>query len=217
MFLNLSLIKKTSSALSEVEGCLRSGILFILLFPLAASSQNRITNCNGFPINNTIKINFTISAGASCSGYQIFKGADSISFTMAYDYAGVCGNTTSDENFSWTDYSPNLNAVNYYKVFVPPSDYSQILKVYVEQAPPTPRLIVYPLPADDLVNILIDNEDNKYYDLFVYNSFGTQKLISKGTYSGPIQLKINSLNTGIYVFLFIDADGKVFKGKIYKN
>lgn len=196
-------------------------LISILLVNGANYSQTRFTACNAYVANNSVKIDFTMSPGTSCGGYQIFRSTDSTNVlaTKIYDYPGVCGDINTSQNFSYIDYGPALNTMNYYKVLIPPFDYSNLLKLYVNQTAAAPKVVVYPQPAtaNDILNIYIENEDNTYYELKIYDSFGRLKLFKIGTYASSIHVPTSSFDEGVFVFLIIDGNGKIFKGKFSKD
>ena len=139
-------------------------LILVVLSQKAFYSQTRFTACNAYVANNSVKIDFTMSAGTSCGGYQIFRSTDSTNVlaTKIYDYPGVCGDINTSQNFSYMDYGPALNTMNYYKVLIPPFDYSKLIKLFVNQTEAAPRVIVYPQPAtkNDILNIYIDQTNH---------------------------------------------------------
>lgn len=192
-------------------------ILFFvsLLICLKVSSQSRITYFNAIPMKDSVRLNFTISAGPSCSGWQILKGSDSLNLFPVQIYGGLCGNTTTAENYSYTDISPNKLMPNFYRILIPPGDYSALKRV--DLAASFTNLIIYPQPAENVIYISINNVKNFYYEIKIYDRFGRKVGDGNGNAAQRIELNVSNFPLGVYTFYIVDLNGNAYRGKFLKN
>lgn len=195
----------------------RLTIIALLIFNyVILNAQSRVFNLYGTPMGDSIRLNFTITAGNACAGWQVLKGSDSLNLTFQYSYPGVCGNTSYSENYKWTDFSPNKTSPNYYRILVPPGDYSNIIRVDLASSF-NGNLIIYPQPATDILNIAITNRKNFYYEIYIYDRFGKRMGFGTGDAGEKITLNVSAFPVGLYAFNIIDINGNAYKGKFIKN
>lgn len=192
--------------------------IIIVLFALASTiafAQSRITYFNAVALGDSIRLNFTIGAGTVCAGYQVFKGSDSLNLQFQYAYGGLCGTTSVPENYTYIDYAPNKVTPNFYQILIPPGDYSQILRV--DLAASFTNMILFPQPAEDLLNIIILNKKFFYYEMKIYDRFGRKMGETTGNASDRITLNISGFPLGVYAFMIVDINGNAYRGKFLKN
>ncbi|MGZ3883413.1 MAG: T9SS type A sorting domain-containing protein, partial [Bacteroidia bacterium] len=142
------------------------------------------------------------------------KGADSLNLYQVYVYPGLCGNTGYSQTYTYTDISPNKTAPNFYEVLIPPGDYSQMLKV--NSAANYSNLLIFPQPAQDVLNITIANLVSYYYEMTIFDRFGRKQGFASGNASGAITLNLSSFEEGVYIFYIIDGSGNAYRGKFIK-
>jgi hypothetical protein len=158
--------------------------------------------------NNIVSGKFTINAGSSCNGFKVEKSLDSIIYTPLYDYPGICGGSGQPETQSFTDNSPTLNQVNFYRLTL---NYSEtvVRKIYVS-ASSKPQLIAYPCPitTNDLdVNFKLVGSTKTQIDGYIYNRFGSQKKVfSQQSKSSIVTIPVYDLENGIYLVWLTDGD-----------
>ncbi len=194
------------------------GVLLLSLVPALRAQLigSRIINFDGFVVNNSVGLRFTVSRGQACTGYNVYHSLDSLNFSPIYQYAGICGSTTKDEQFSYTHSNPIPNQVNYYQVELIPSDKSRILRVFVTE---TPRVLVlpFPNPAKDILNIRISNTSNLKLYAFVFSPFGApEKQFTIDAQLDVITFDIQSLPSGLHAIILTDGN-QVFSTKFLKE
>lgn len=190
-------------------------IAFVCLF-LSVKSQSRITYFNATPLKDSIRLNFTIGTGtSSCAGYNVLKGSDSLNLYPIFVYPGICGTTSSPESYTYTDISPNKLTPNYYRILIPPGDYSNMLKVNLASS--FTNLIIYPQPAEDLLYISINNKKDYYYEIKIYDRFGRKMGDGNGNATDRITLNVSGFPLGVYAFYIVDINGNAYRGKFLKN
>ncbi len=190
-------------------------VFFILALPYFGQAQSRISYFSATSLSDSVRLNVQISAGLGCAGFQVLHGSDSVNLQQIWAYPGLCGNTSYPESYKYTDYTPNKTSANYYRILIPPGDYSKILKV--DLAANFSNLVVFPQPANDVLNIAISNKANYYYEMTIYDRFGRKKGFASGNAMDKITLNVSAFSEGVYVFYIFDGNGNSFRGKFLKN
>jgi hypothetical protein len=190
-------------------------ISLLTCIALTTNAQSRIVYFNAVPMVDSVRLNFTISAGTGCAGYNVLKGSDSISLYPVYVYGGICGNTSSQEYHTYSDISPNKSSPNYYRILIPPGDYSKILRV--DLASSNSNMIIYPQPTEDVLNIVLLNKKNYYYEIKIYDRYGRKMGEGSGDAVDKISLNVSGFPLGVYVFRVLDINGNAYRGKFLKN
>lgn len=191
-------------------------IVLLALASTIAFAQSRITYFNAIALGDSIRLNFTIGTGtSSCAGYHVLKGSDSLNLYPIFVYPGICGTTPSPESYTYTDISPNKVTPNFYRILIPPGDYSQMLRV--DLAASFTNMILFPQPAEDLLNIIILNKKFFYYEMKIYDRFGRKMGETTGNASDRITLNISGFPLGVYAFMILDINGNAYRGKFLKN
>lgn len=90
-------------------------ISFYLLTNVFAQTSI-LSNFSGTSLNNKVFLKWTISAGNTCNGIQLFRSIDSLNFIEIGDIQGVCGSLSEPKGYSFTDLNPVLNFKNYYRL-----------------------------------------------------------------------------------------------------
>ena len=93
--------------------CLIGLIVNGLLFSQDAPQVSKFTVES---INGKAYLNWTIDAGGTCNGIRILRSTDSLIFQEVGLLEGVCGSLSFPTNYTYTDESPLVNKVNYYKL-----------------------------------------------------------------------------------------------------
>jgi hypothetical protein len=191
-------------------------IIFLSLVGfLQVRSQTRIYNFTALPLTDSVRLSFTVLSGSLCSGWQIYKGSDSLNLQQIYNYPGLCGNTSSSENYKYTDFSPNKLTPNFYQIVIPPNDYSQVLRVDI--ATTFSNLLIYPQPVEDILSIVINGQKNYYYEINIYDRFGRKRGFASGDVVDKITVDVSAFNEGVYVFFIAKSGGGTYKGKFLKK
>ena len=185
----------------------------IVLFHLISYGQSRVQQLTSSQYKKTIFIDFVITAGNTCSGYQIQHSIDSINFNAIYDYFGICGEQSKAQSFSYTDENPIKNNVNYYRVFIPPNDFSEINRVnYYDLS--EKGYLIFNNPMNQYLNILTTNYNGI---MKIYNQTGGLMKSISANENGLFYEDLSSFESGLYLF-FIESDlGKNITGKFLKN
>ena len=191
-------------------------IVFLLcIIPCFALSQSRVSYFSATNLKDSVRLNLSVSAGLGCAGWQVLRGTDSVNLNQIYVFPGVCGNTSYAESYKWVDYSPNKLTPNYYRIYIPPNNYSQILKI--DLATNFSNLLIFPQPANDVLNISVTGKNNFYYEITIYDRFGRKQGFGSGSAAEKISLNVSGFSEGIYVFYISDIYGTIYRGKFLKG
>lgn len=194
-------------------------VLFFVLTCHFLSAQiigSRILSFDGYVANSTVGLRFTVSKGQACTGYNLWHSTDSINFSPIYQYAGICGSTSKDEQFSYTHSNPAPNQINYYQVELIPSDKSNILRLFVGNTPKV-TVLPFPNPAKDILNVKIFNTSNLRLYAFVFSPFGLpEKQFSIDAKLDVITFDIQALAKGLHALVLTDGN-QTFSTKFLKE
>lgn len=177
-------------------------------------AQSRIQNLTATRYKETIQLSFNISAGTSCSGYQIYHSTDSINFNLLHDYVGVCGEITKPQTILFEHTNPIKNSKNYYKILIAPNDFSAIASaLFIDFS--NNDFVVSPNPISSTFDLHINNNSTQN-TLKIYNEKGElvfEKIdISDSLYKGDLSF----LTKGIYVFKISSSYAKTYQIKVLK-
>jgi hypothetical protein len=188
--------------------------LSIMLFEtLGACSQSRIQELNVTQLNQRVVASFLITAGNSCSGYQILRSIDSLNFSVISEYSGICGENSKAQSVTFSDESPEKNKINYYKILIEPTDFSDIASIFYTDISENGYLILQN-PITDKLSILgsINSKTMK-----IYGKTGTHVCTILPDENGFYQNNISFLDAGIYYFIIESNVSKPLRGKFIKQ
>ena len=187
--------------------------MILYLGTLNTYSQSRVQELTATQYNQNIVINYLISAGNTCSGYQILKSNDSLNFSVIYDYAGICGESSKAQNIIFNDERPEKNKKNYYKILIQPSDYSPVISLFYTDFSEKG----YILMQNPVTNNLSILSNSNSAILKIYNQVGNLTLSLNPNEQGLYQEDITALANGIYYFVIETSKGNPLRGKFIKE
>lgn len=179
-------------------------ILLFLFFCLAAAEKSYgQTNpiLGSFSANDNageVYLSWSIRAGSTCNGISILRSGDGIDFKEIGNIAGVCGSSSSEENYNFTDINPQKNAVNYYRLELGFSNFSQIISIEVIDIESS-GYQVRPNPSADFLTIYFENSKRQEYQFELRNLAGLQ-VLSSLTKDDFIKINSSIWASGLYFF-----------------
>ena len=183
------------------------GFLFFLLSTHIFAQ--RILNFKIFQVNQAVFLNFILSKGSSCNGFNVLHSTDSVNFKIIHEDPTICGTSNADEAKNWTHANPITNQLNYYKIQLNPGEMSPVNRIFVNQTN-KPNIVLFPNPIStdiDLLTIKILGTESLAFDGFIYNQFGNYVLkIEKQSTISNSTIKINELSNGLYLIKLTDGD-----------
>lgn len=105
-------------------------ILFIVLGVATEMKAQFLSDFSALQHNNSIELNIAIAGGNTCNGISILRSTDGIVFAPIGGIAGVCGSSTEDVFYSFTDNNPVPNRNNYYRLDLITLGYTSIIKIH---------------------------------------------------------------------------------------
>lgn len=186
---------------------------FLILFAFNSNAQSRVQNLSAIQYKQIVQINFSITSGNNCTGYQIQRSTDSLNFDILYDYAGICGNQPEAQRISFTDEVPVKNAVNYYRILIPPADYSTITSIVFSDISEKGYLL-YSNPVNQTLSILSNSDKGK---LTLYNQTGCFMNEYTPDENGLYREDLSAFPNGLFYFIIQSNIGKNISGKFIKQ
>ena len=182
------------------------GFLFFLLSTHIFAQ--RILNFKIFQVNQAVFLNFILSKGSSCNGFNVLHSSDSVNFKVIHEDPTICGTSNADEAKNWTHANPIINQLNYYKIQLNPGEMSPVNRIFVNQTN-KPNIVLFPNPIStdiDLLTIKIPGTESLEFDGFIYNQFGNYvlKIENQSTISNST-IKIHELSNGLYLIKLTDG------------
>ncbi len=182
------------------------GFLFFLLSTHIFAQ--RILNFKIFQVNQAVFLNFILSKGSSCNGFNVLHSSDSVNFKVIHEDPTICGTSNADEAKNWTHANPITNQLNYYKIQLNPGEMSPVNRIFVNQTN-KPNIVLFPNPIStdhDFLIIKILGTESLEFDGFIYNQFGNYVLkIEKQSTISNSTIKINELSNGLYLIKLTDG------------
>ena len=193
-------------------------IIFInvfLLFSFISSKAQHVNLSNFYliPNNKEVLLYWTIDSGPTCNGITVWHSSDSVNYEEIGNIGGVCGSSSSATPYNFTDKSPLLNLVNYYKLRLGYAQFTEVKTITLKYTEPG-KLYVYPNPSINQAKIEFNNDRNKQFSLTVSNSIGNVIYKKDGVVESEIFLDTSSWNNGSYYITLTDDSGNVLKEKL---
>ena len=182
------------------------GFLFFLLSTHIFAQ--RILNFKIFQVDQAVFLNFILSKGSSCNGFNVLHSTDSLNFKVIHEDPTICGTSNADEAKNWTHANPIINQLNYYKIQLNPGEMSPVNRIFVNQTN-KPNIVLFPNPIStdhDFLTIKILGTESLEFDGFIYNQFGNYvlKIENQSTISNST-IKIHELSNGLYLIKLTDG------------
>ena len=182
------------------------GFLFFLLSTHIFAQ--RILNFKIFQVDQAVFLNFILSKGSSCNGFNVLHSTDSVNFKVIHEDPTICGTSNADEAKNWTHVNPIINQLNYYKIQLNPGEMSPVNRIFVNQTN-KPNIVLFPNPIStdhDFLTIKILGTESLEFDGFIYNQFGNYvlKIENQSTLSNST-IKIHELSNGLYLIKLTDG------------
>ena len=176
-------------------------------------SQSRIEELNAANYKQSIVVSWLISAGNSCTGYQIQRSGDSLNFEVLFDFSGICGELTKAQSISFIDEKPLINAINYYRVLIPPADYSKITSILFSDISEKGYLL-FENPVNQNLALLSSSKNGK---LKIYDQTGNLIKEFSSNEGGLFNENVSELSSGLFYFKIESDIGKDIDGKFIKQ
>lgn len=107
-------------------------LAFVFCFALASNhvyTQVVLVNLHAYQLNEKIQLNWTLDAGGTCNGIQVYRSGNGVDFNMIGEIDGICGSVFEPQQFVFDDPSPLPFQTNYYKIITGDGQQSHIIWV----------------------------------------------------------------------------------------
>jgi hypothetical protein len=191
-------------------------IIFCISFVIVngySIAQSRIQDLTVIPYTQSILVNFIITAGNACSGYQIQRSKDSLNFHVLYDYSGICGELSKSQSISYNDAYPLKNTKSYYRILIPQDDYSTIVSTVFSDVSEKGYLLF----SNPISQNLVLQSNSSQGILSIYNQQGIKINEYKPNDDGLYFEDATRLSNGLYYFLIESFVGQPVSGKFIKE
>ena len=175
--------------------------------------QSRIKNFTAVQYKENVQVSFIIVPGQSCTGYQVQRSDNATDFETLYDFSGICGDAVKAQAISFTDSDPLKIDVSYYRAFIPPADYSEILSVSYLGFPSS-GYILFPNPVAGMLNVLVNSRSAT---LELYHSNGEKLTEATSNANGLLTKDMSGFQSGLYYFLIKTEENRLIKGRFIKE
>jgi hypothetical protein len=165
------------------------------------------------PLTSSVELKITISAGNTCNGITILRSEDGINYSPVGGIAGVCGSTTEDTFYSFTDENPVHNALNYYRLDLISLGYTSSISIFFVYLGEE-DILMYPNPLSVSSTVYFKSSPS---ELFSYRMTDTNGKIIKPdepVYGGSFELRRGNLRPGIYLLVLENESGRLMIKRI---
>lgn len=164
--------------------------------------------------DGTVKLLWDVATEVNVKGYHVETSTDGVNFTDAGYIAA-----SAKDIYSF-DYTQKLLQTTFFRVknidYDGRGKYTPIIKVY-EKDQTDEQILIYPVPATDLVTIQHrKSSDKTIISLVTPDGKILQQVIALPN-TLQTQLHINNLQTGLYFVKYDDGKGEVQVSRIIKN
>jgi chitodextrinase len=174
----------------------------------------KLISFNGKPENTGVMLRWIVASEINVERFDIEASADGRTFTTIGKVQAKGATTTTNE-YSYNHVKVNAESIRFYKIVTVDKDgkksYSEVIKVSFAGA--MNDISLYPVPANNYINITSKSLINKACTVEVYNSLGLRVLQSNKTSSGnTFQLNTSSLPNGRYRTIIFSNNEKIGDG-----
>jgi hypothetical protein len=188
-----------------------SSLFFCALFVKAQNPSFLLS----FDINryqNSIIINWEIEGGNLCAELKVEHSTDSVNYVSIYEYPGICGNSTSNEKYSFTHSNPVNNSRNYYRINLNASGNSGTLGITFVKLEET-GYVIFPMPLEQGSKLYFSNDNDQQASFAVHNSSGSRVMYLEGIRNNEIDLGRSVFPAGVYYFTIRVENDPAIEGK----
>lgn len=171
--------------------------MIAVLSAFAQSARIKDFNIRPTELGDKVLVTWTTNAGSTCPSLSVARSTDSIQYTKIYTYPSVCGNSDTEESYSWVDPEPEQATINYYRLNLDDVEFTKPL-LFDNNSTASEKLKVFPNPFENILNIEIKNSENQTYSILLYSS------------SGKLKKRVDNLNGTTSILRCIGCQNDVY-------
>jgi hypothetical protein len=198
--------------------CSKTLLFLIALAPFVARAQSD-TIFKVFQlkqVENGVLIDFTMFSGATCNGIRVERSTDGTLFETLHEFVGVCGSSSGESYYSYTDADPIVNRASYYRLDAGLQGlYSDTRSIkYIDYG--ISGITQFPNPCSNDCSWYFENPNSEAYTCTIIDAQGKTIImdIVKGSVWKP---ETNSVPQGLYGYSIRKNYQLVGSGKILIN
>jgi len=176
------------------------------LFASIIAPAQFLANFSALQHNEKIDLNITIAGGNTCNGINILRSADGVNFNSIGGIAGICGSSTEDVYYSFTDDSPIRNATNYYRLDLITLGYSVIIDIHFVYFGEN-NILFYPNPLVDKSSVYLKTTNAEVSSYKIYDRYGRLLKLVEGLRGNYFEIQREDWPSGLY-YLEISTGNK---------
>jgi hypothetical protein len=188
------------------------GLMILLPVGIKAQSAHPIlSRFSAATYSNTIRLSWAILAGNTCLGTIIQRSSDGVFFETIGEIAGICGSPDVEIQYVFTDETPLLNQMNYYRLELGSQGFSSAIAI--EYFPL--NSLGYSLRYDKTTSTAHIHFENPTRAEFEYQLFSIngKLILQRKTNENRLEISTVGLAQQIYILRISNA-GRSFELKI---
>lgn len=192
-------------------------VFFVSVSASMAQDAAEVIAFKAEEFNGKVKLTWTIKAGGTCNGIGIQRRLDGTAFAEVGTLEGVCGNLSFPTNYEYTDLEPVLNRVNFYRLDLGGSGFSDTVSVEVIHLGKD-NYVIFGNPLNETGTLYFRN-DTSASVLVQFMSLDGKPEVEYRTNERSIILKRSDFgSSGLRIFrISSDASDTVVEGRILIN
>jgi hypothetical protein len=195
---------------------IRTKILWLLAFlPLLTYSQQADAVLSKFfatPLDETVFLRWTITAGNTCEDTHIERSSDGISYERIGLIGGICGSPDQSITYEFTDTLPLFNHTSYYRLKLGYYGFSSPQTVKINRFNESGYQLA-PNPFSDFTRLAFENDEEEEHKLIISDMNGriVQEMMTTGD---EFIIRRLDMNSGLYFFRVFSQDQVLYSGKL---
>lgn len=148
-------------------------VFFGLVSSVSAQNEDVISGLDANELNGKVLLTWSIKQGNTCNGINILRSTDSINFIFVGSINGVCGSSSAELPYEFTDLNPVKNKRNYYRLSLGGIGFSWIVSAEVIDVNSN-NYMLRPNPIGDSSELHFKNDGSNTVEFIVYNEMGSK-------------------------------------------
>jgi len=164
-------------------------------------------------VGNDVYLNWTINAGSICSGIEIERSTDSLTYVNIGNIAGTCGSISEAVSYNFTDKAPITNKRNYYRLIFGGTQLSKVISIeFIDVGKLGYQIRPHPLVDNAVIYFENNKKTAHQIDFYANNGSLTNSL---NVTTDKFEIQRSTFSAGLYHFIISNKDNyAVIKGSL---
>ncbi len=172
-------------------------VILSLIFASVEIKAQYLASFAALQHGNNIELNIVIAGGNTCNGITILRSTDAVLFSPIGDIAGICGSSTEDVFYSFTDFAPVPNAINYYRLDLITLGYTSIINIHFVFFGAN-EILLYPNPITESASVYLQTTNADLSSFRINDRSGRLLKQVDGIRGNFFELNREDWPTGLY-------------------